>query len=131
MSQLPIYRTRARHCIIRTLMGVAVVAGAVMLYQVDPSTTRFLPKCPVHLLTGLHCPGCGSTRAIHCLLHGDVAGAIAKNALLVLMLPLGFAYAWRTTRSPAFDWSTAIPASWICWFVLLLIAFTLARNVPA
>src|SRR5690606_32381537 len=33
-------------------------------------------QCPVHGVTGGFCPGCGSTRAVHELLHGDVAGSL-------------------------------------------------------
>lgn len=46
-----------------------------------------MPKCPVHLFTGWECPGCGSQRAIHALLHGDIAEAFAFNAFMVILLP--------------------------------------------
>lgn len=46
-----------------------------------------MPKCPVKVLTGLDCPGCGSQRALHALLTGDVAAAFRFNALLLLLLP--------------------------------------------
>ncbi len=40
------------------------------------------------MLTGLKCPGCGTARALHCLLHGEVAKAVAFNPILVLAFPL-------------------------------------------
>jgi ABC-type amino acid transport system permease subunit len=40
------------------------------------------------MMTGLKCPGCGSQRAIHSLLHFDFVQAFRYNALLVLSLPL-------------------------------------------
>lgn len=46
------------------------------------------PKCPFLLLTGLKCPGCGSQRVVHALLHGDLAAAWGYNALLVAALPV-------------------------------------------
>lgn len=46
------------------------------------------PKCPFKVLTGLQCPGCGSQRAIHALLHGDIAAAWRFNALLVAYIPI-------------------------------------------
>ena len=78
--------------------AVAVVAMSlcaallVPLYAFDPSDAsstafRFYPKCPFHALTGLNCPGCGSTRALHALLHGDVATAFGFNAVFVVALP--------------------------------------------
>lgn len=53
----------------------------------DPLQTAWMPKCPVKVLTGLDCPGCGSQRALHALLTGDVAAAFRFNALLLLLLP--------------------------------------------
>jgi len=48
-----------------------------------------MPTCPLHALTGLYCPGCGGTRAIQALLHGDPGRALAYNPLLPFMLALG------------------------------------------
>ncbi|GAB2815546.1 DUF2752 domain-containing protein [Lentzea nigeriaca] len=65
-------------------------AGAVLLLFVDPNQPgNLLPKCPIKWLTGFNCPGCGATRMVHALLHGDVVGAFHYNAvLLVLGVPL-------------------------------------------
>jgi Protein of unknown function (DUF2752) len=40
-----------------------------------------LPACPWHAVTGLACPGCGSTRAILRLLEGEFAAGFAFNPL--------------------------------------------------
>ncbi|MBQ3635359.1 MAG: DUF2752 domain-containing protein [Bacteroidales bacterium] len=45
------------------------------------------PKCPFKVLTGLDCPGCGSQRAIHSLLHGDIVGAWRMNAFMIVSIP--------------------------------------------
>ena len=65
-------------------------AGAVLLLFVDPNKPgNLLPKCPFNWLTGLNCPGCGATRMVHALLHGDVVSAFHYNAvLLALGVPL-------------------------------------------
>lgn len=72
------------------MVVAAAGAGAALLMFVDPNEPgNLLPKCPFKLLTGLNCPGCGLTRMIHALLHGDVVAAWHFNAvLLVLGLPL-------------------------------------------
>lgn len=59
-----------------------------IFYQYDPSTCVFFPKCPVHLLFGIPCPGCGSQRAIHSLLHLDFAKALQYNAFAASLLPI-------------------------------------------
>ena len=43
-------------------------------------------RCFFYELTDLYCPGCGSSRALSSLLHGDWKGAFTHN---VLVLPLG------------------------------------------
>lgn len=65
---------------------MALLAG--IYYIFDPTHLALFPKCPFLLLTGLKCPGCGSQRAIHSLLHLDFATAFQYNMLLVSSLPL-------------------------------------------
>ena len=69
------------------LLLIALVALAIVYYRVSPTSSVFFPKCAFLMLTGLKCPGCGSQRAVHALLHADLASAFAHNALLVLSLP--------------------------------------------
>ncbi|MBN8622456.1 MAG: DUF2752 domain-containing protein [Flavobacteriales bacterium] len=47
----------------------------------------FFPSCPFKSLTGFDCPGCGSQRAIHEILHLNFKKAFKYNALLVLAIP--------------------------------------------
>ena len=61
------------------LLLVVVSTGATFLYVIDPEETRLIPACPFLSLTGLLCPGCGSARALHALLHGELAAAVLKG----------------------------------------------------
>jgi len=87
---------------LRAPLGVLALggAGAVLLLFVNPNQPgNLLPKCPFKLLTGLNCPGCGATRMVHALLHGDVVGAFHYNAvLLTLGVPLAVWLFSRWTR---------------------------------
>ena len=47
--------------------------GAAILYLRDPTGNAFFPKCMVYSATGLYCPGCGTQRALHHLLHARIA----------------------------------------------------------
>ena len=74
-------------------------------YLVDPEGQKWFPKCPFYWLTGYKCPGCGSQRVVHHLLHFDITGAFRENALLVTALPyialaFLFDYAGLKTRWP-------------------------------
>jgi hypothetical protein len=69
------------------LLAIAILLLPLYFF-IDPSTFAYFPKCPFLFITHLECPGCGSQRAIHQLLHLNVAGALKLNLLLVLFLPL-------------------------------------------
>lgn len=49
------------------------VAGYVVKIQI--------PLCLFHRVTGLPCPGCGMTRAVVLLGHGDLAGSLRMHPL--------------------------------------------------
>lgn len=44
-------------------------------------------SCPFKKMTGLDCPGCGSQRAFHELMHFRIKSAFQYNQLLVLSIP--------------------------------------------
>lgn len=69
------------------LVTASIVVLALVYYFVDPAG-RWMPKCPVYTITGLKCPGCGTQRALHSLLHGDIADAWRFNAGLLVCVPL-------------------------------------------
>ncbi|MBD5193512.1 MAG: DUF2752 domain-containing protein [Bacteroidales bacterium] len=72
-----------RSRIIVAVVAVAAVVAMVALYsRFDPTSTWWMPRCPSKMITGFDCPGCGSQRAIHALLHGDVAGAVRYNFMI-------------------------------------------------
>src|SRR5260370_29918651 len=98
-----------------SVFGGVLAAGAVILYRFDPATVHFFPRCVFHALTGLQCPGCGTTRALHHLLHGDVAGAFRLNAMLFFVAPFGVtaAASRRFATHPLTGWvALGVTAGW-------------------
>ncbi|TCD12795.1 DUF2752 domain-containing protein [Pedobacter frigidisoli] len=70
------------------ILGFAfVVMLSVVYYEFNPEMYNFFPECPFHKFLHLDCPGCGSQRAIHSLLHGNIIQALNYNLLLVISLP--------------------------------------------
>jgi len=100
------------------ILGSLAVAGAAILYRFDPTTAGFFPPCLFRLLTGLQCPGCGTTRALHHLLHGDVAGAFSLNPMLFVAVPFaGAATASRRLAThPVTGWAAAVVT--VLWGIL-------------
>lgn len=125
------------------LRGPLVVGGLVAVATayvavVDPNLPGHYAVCPLYLLTGHYCAGCGALRATHDLAHGDLAGAWAMNPVWVVVVPL-LVVGWlrwtaRCWRGQATT-STAPPAQrvvWVPWVALAVTAcFTVLRNVPA
>ena len=117
--------------------GLAVVAGglglAVLYFALDPARYPF-PRCPFLMLTGLYCPGCGSQRAFHALLHGQVGRAAGLNLLAVLCGPLLAVGAVDGTRA----WFSGQPQRaallyrpWLGWLVAGVVGgFAVGRNLP-
>ncbi|WP_228461301.1 DUF2752 domain-containing protein [Gordonia spumicola] len=69
-------------------VGAAAAVSAIVLVG-DPTTPGgFLPPCPTKTFLHIDCPGCGSTRALYSLLHGDIQAALAYNALGVIAMVL-------------------------------------------
>lgn len=71
-----------------TIAALIVIGSVIIYFLFDPSGSVWFPKCPFLMLTGLKCPGCGSQRTIHALLHMDFPEAFHYNALLVCSIPI-------------------------------------------
>lgn len=89
--------------------------------------------CPFRALTGFTCPGCGTTRGLHHLLHGDLWGAFQLNPFTMLLVPLLLLAFLRYTiivmRGQPFRGNQLAPKYiWLFFFVSL--SFWLFRNTP-
>lgn len=118
------------------LAGVAALAvagvGFWLLRNYDPNLPNTIfPPCMFKALTGFHCIGCGLTRALHALAHGDLAGAFAMNPLAILVLPLLPLMVLDTrgltpARLKPLMSVVTTPKLWL----VLLPAYWIARNLP-
>ena len=83
-------------------LGAVLILGYYFLFS--PRDGGFFPSCFIYRITGYRCPGCGSQRALHALLHGRWQEALGYNYFLLVILPLGLliGYMWmfpeRTKR---------------------------------
>ena len=75
----------------RLLVPFVILAGGLVLFFFDPATAGFYPPCLFRTIFGAQCPGCGSLRAMHQLLHGNFAAAWALNPMLMIAGPLAAA----------------------------------------
>jgi hypothetical protein len=70
-----------------TVFGLLAGVACIVLFYFDPRQYHFYPVCFFHQTTGLLCPGCGTLRGLHQLLHGHLAAAFRFNPMLIVSLP--------------------------------------------
>ena len=114
-------------------MAATALGLAALYFALDPARYPF-PRCPLLLLTGRYCPGCGSQRALHALLHGQLARAAGLNLLAVLCVPVlavgaaDGAKAWVTQRPQR---AALLYRPWLAWLVAgAALGFGVLRNLP-
>ena len=76
-------RTRKKHILIILAVLSAIALIILIYWNIDPSAYEWMPKCPFYKLTGYKCPGCGTQRALHALLHGNFVDGITYNPILL------------------------------------------------
>ena len=99
-------------------MLLFLVVGVALFFLFDPIETWFFPRCPFFKLTGLKCPGCGTARAFHAMLHCRFAEALRFNAMLPAMLALlvyCLIYPQHAQRS-VFVWILLVPI--VVWWIV-------------
>ena len=106
--------------------------GGYIYFTYDPSVQGF-PSCPSKKYLGIACPGCGSQRAAHHLLHGEFRQAFLFNPMLLVAIPymiLASLFEIRSIRTkyPKFrKWMFGRNA--ILVVLVIVIVYWITRNV--
>ena len=83
-SESCLHSIRMQHLLI---VCFAIVPCMAYIWARDPSEQGITPPCLIFTFTGLYCPGCGSLRALHQLLNGNIMNAFWLNPLIFLSIP--------------------------------------------
>ena len=120
------------------ITGGLVGGVTIALHFRDPHSSGSSGYCPFYALTGLYCPGCGGLRAVNDLTNGDLAAGASSNLVFVALIPL-IVLLWLRWTGRA--WSGA-PAPegrdrfgvrvgvWVMVFAVVMVVFTVVRNLP-
>jgi len=121
-----------------TAFAALAVGAAIVAHLVSPGRDHWLPKCPFHELTGLWCPGCGSSRAACALSHGNLVEAFRHNVLFLPALA-ALVWVWCAFALRSFAPSTS-ERTWTRnpltrlkhpqYLVVIIVAFWVVRNLP-
>lgn len=113
------------------VFAVIFVGIVVFYYLFNPAEFKFMPKCMFHELTGWDCPGCGSQRMLHALLHGNIAEAWHHNALFVALIPILIPMVYLEFRKGAYPKAYArmnsVPV--ILTIAFAIITWGIVRNI--
>ncbi|HXC95186.1 MAG TPA: DUF2752 domain-containing protein [Edaphobacter sp.] len=112
----------------------AAIAFAVsILLLFPPAKYGFYPQCPFREIFHLLCPGCGATRALAALLHGQLSEALRLNMLTVLLMPFAGVYGavcyYRIVVRQPLSWPQLPPAGVYTTLAVVTI-FVVIRNLP-
>jgi hypothetical protein len=115
------------------MLGFAM--AAFWLRENGTSGARWLPGCVFHQLTGLHCAGCGMTRAAYATLHGRLGEAFRFNPVGMVLLPVASIgvgieiLGWVRGRPLPFRLNVGKSGAWIVGGII--VGFWVLRNIPA
>jgi hypothetical protein len=98
--------------LVKRLVKAAFLLLLPFLFIVVPTSWLETRRsfCLIRSVFGVRCPGCGMTRAISCVFHGNFKQALQYNKLVVLVLPL-LCYVWLRSVTAFFGEGASIPAS--------------------
>lgn len=114
--------------------GIVLAAAAFTIYVYfhDPFKGG-VTFCTFHAMTGLDCPGCGMTRAAYLLMHGHPIESLKMNPFLPVVFVA--AYMGLAELSPYLIGKQlpqlSIPNWMLITLLILLIIFSIARNIPS
>ncbi len=66
---------------------VFLICLITLYFFIDPSKSGYFLRCPLKILTGYECAGCGVQRAFHSLLHFRLLEAFKFNPLFAFSIP--------------------------------------------
>ena len=126
--------TRSRLVLqVRAVAPLAIAfAAAAILLRFPPAQYSFYPICPIHQYLHILCPGCGTTRTLAALLHGNIAEAMHLNALTTLLTPIALFYAAacyrRILAHRPLNWPQPTAAALYATLAVTCV-FTIIRNL--
>jgi hypothetical protein len=128
-----LFKTLRSKALWPAVVALLAAGGVGYVAVISPDVPGHYPTCPFYALTGYYCPGCGTLRAIHALLHGHLAEAFGYNVLSMTMLPvLGYLwFAWLTRSMQGRPRGRPAHPAWIWGFAALTVIFWIVRNIPA
>lgn len=115
--------------IMKHMAAICLVGG---IYAVWIGRTGIGIPCPIRLITGWKCPGCGITHMCISLLHLDFSAAFLSNPAVFCLLPvyilLGIKKTWQYIMTGQYMFGR-LENIVLVISIAILILFGIARNL--
>ena len=115
-------------------ISLVLMTFGLLYFNLNPKSFAYFPKCPFYSFTGLYCPGCGSQRAFHEILHGNFWIGLQHNFLIILALLVifyKFYVLFRNSFQKENKVKNIIHHNATPWVILVIVvSFWILRNVP-
>lgn len=131
IANIPV--TRLDSILFKIGIPIVILTLGIFYFTIDPNTFAYTPKCPFHSLTGLHCPGCGSQRAFHEILHGNIWVGLQHNFLILFaFIIIAYkVYVIYINKSGSKKSNNLFHHNTSLWLILaLVLGFWILRNLP-
>jgi len=105
-------------------------------YINDPEIAKgegLFPKCLFYTTTGFHCPGCGSQRAVHDILHFRIVTALKHNVTIIVIaiVLLSKLYAFITQKYYIKYYYNLSHKPWFTYAIVIIVfLYWILRNIP-
>jgi hypothetical protein len=116
------------------VLAVVTILSVAAWWLTTRGLGAFPTRCILHHTTGIHCPGCGMTRATHALLTEDILTAFSYNPLGVILLPIALiglaleTIGWIRNTTPPYRLPLGKKGAKV--IAISVITFTILRNLP-
>jgi amino acid transporter len=110
-----------------------LLAGVTSYYYYEIDRSIPLPPCQIYQNTGIHCPGCGTQRAIKSLLNLEFQKAFSQNLLFVsalLSLVFYFLLSLIGKKYKSYISDFIFHQKTIIFLGILVLLFIIFRNLP-
>ena len=110
-------------------MGIALLA---LKQQLNIKLSTYQIPCVFHQITGYYCPGCGGTRAVKSLLHGQLLRSFCYHPVVIYGTVLYLIYMItqtlkRVTRGK-FKWVLNYHDYWLWTGLVIMLVNWLLKN---
>jgi hypothetical protein len=123
--------SKAARRIITDIKDYKIAILCIIIYTVFVKTI-FHAFCPMLIMTGIPCPGCGMTRALYCLITFQLKRSISLNPAALLWLIFIAYIVWNRYILGTYNKRvTSILLAFVCIITLIIYIYRMVNCFPS